>query len=77
MPIAIFSNFIRVTVTSILHIYVDAKYASGTYHTVLGLVTIFIAFGIFSGLAWLLSNLFVEETDDDDEEEQPALQVSR
>lgn len=61
VPIAIFSNFIRVTTTCILHIFVDPKYASGTYHTILGLVTLLIAFGIFSGLGWLLSHLFVEE----------------
>jgi exosortase len=61
VPIAVFSNFIRVTVTCILHIFVDPKYAAGGYHTILGLVTLLIAFGIFSGLGWLLSNLFVEE----------------
>lgn len=61
IPIAIFANFIRVTTTSVLHIFVDPKYAGGTYHTLLGLVTLLIAFGIFSGLGWLLSNLFVED----------------
>jgi exosortase len=61
VPIAIFSNFIRVTTTCILHIFVNPKYAAGTYHTILGLVTLLIAFGIFSGLGWLLGHLFVEE----------------
>jgi exosortase len=61
VPIAVFSNFIRVTITCILHIFVDPKYAVGGYHTILGLVTLLIAFGIFSGLGWLLSNLFVED----------------
>lgn len=63
VPIAVFSNFIRVTITCILHIFVNEKYAHGTWHTVLGLVTLMIAFGIFSGLGWLLSNLVVEEDD--------------
>jgi exosortase len=65
VPIAVFSNFIRVTTTCVLHIFVDPKYATGTYHTVLGLATLLIAFGIFSGLGWLLSNLFVEMPHDE------------
>lgn len=70
VPIAVFSNFIRVTVTCILHIYVGAKYAEGTYHTLLGLVTLLIAFGIFSGLGWLLNNLF-EPVDEHEPLAQP------
>ena len=61
VPIATFCNFIRVTTTCYLHIFVDPKYAEGTYHTVLGLVLLLLAFGIFSGLGWILSNLVVEE----------------
>lgn len=60
VPIAIFANFIRVTTTCVLYIYVDPKYAGGTYHMVLGLATLLMAFGIFSGLGWILSHLFVE-----------------
>ena len=47
----------------LLHVFVDPKYASGTYHAVLGLVMLLIAFGIFSGLGWLLNNLFVDDPD--------------
>ncbi len=65
VPIAVFANFIRVTTTCVLHIYVDPKYAGGTYHTLLGLVTLLIAFGIFSGLGRLLSSLFVPEPDEE------------
>jgi exosortase len=72
VPIAIFSNFIRVTVTCILHIYVGAEYATGTYHTVLGLVTLLLAFFIFAGLGWLLNNLFVETDDRDQPRPRPA-----
>lgn len=64
IPIAVFSNFIRVTVTCLLHIYVDPKYAEGTYHMLLGLATLCIAFALFQGLGWLLSNLFVSVPDD-------------
>lgn len=60
IPIAVFSNFIRVTATCLLHIFVDPKYAEGEFHTMLGLVTLLIAFGIFGGLGWLLNNLTVE-----------------
>ncbi len=65
VPIAVFSNMIRVTVTCLIHIYWDPKFAEGSYHTLLGLVTIGIAFVIFLGLSWLLNNLFVPVSDDD------------
>jgi len=63
VPIAVFANFIRVTITSVLHIFVDPKFATGTYHTVLGLVILLVAFGVFSALGWLLNNLFVPEAE--------------
>ncbi len=71
VPIAIFANFIRVTITCILHIFVDPKYASGAYHMVLGLGTLLVAFGIFSSLGWLLENLWVED-DASEPTDQPA-----
>jgi exosortase len=63
VPIATFCNFIRVTVTCWLHIFVDPKYASGEYHMMLGLLIILVAFGIFSGIGWLLGHLFIEEAE--------------
>lgn len=66
VPIATFCNFIRVTVTCWLHVFVDPKYASGTYHTMLGLLVIGLAFAIFAGLGRLLDVLFVEEEVDDE-----------
>lgn len=65
VPIATFCNFIRVTVTCWLHIFVDPKYAEGQYHMMLGLLIILLAFGIFSGLGWILGHLFIEEPDAD------------
>jgi hypothetical protein len=47
----------------VLYIFADPKYAEGTYHTVLGLVTLLLAFGVFSGLGWVLANLTVEEAE--------------
>lgn len=70
IPIATFCNLIRILITCILHIFVDPKYAEGTYHTMLGLAVLLIAFGLFSGLGWLLNNLFVE--DDHEAEETTA-----
>ena len=61
VPIATFCNFIRVTVTCSLHIFVDPKYATGQYHTMLGLVIMVFAFAIFSGIGWIMNHLFVEE----------------
>lgn len=65
VPIATFCNFIRVTVTCWLHVFVDPKYATGNYHLMLGLVVILLAFGIFSGLGWVLGRLVVEEPEPD------------
>ncbi len=64
VPIATFCNIIRVTVTSCLHVFVGQKYATGTYHMMLGLGIILLAFGIFSGLGWLLDRLFVDEPEE-------------
>jgi exosortase len=64
VPIATFCNFIRVTVTCCLHVFVDPKYAAGQYHLMLGLAVIALAFGIFSGLGWVLSHLVTEEPDE-------------
>ena len=61
IPIATFCNFIRVTGTCCLHVYVDPKYAGGTYHTALGLLVIMLATTMFLGLGWMLSHLFVAE----------------
>ena len=64
IPIATFCNLIRVIVTSFLHIFVNPKYAEGTYHLMLGMMVLLLAFAIFSGLGWLMSNLVVEADDE-------------
>lgn len=61
VPIATFCNFIRVTITCFLHIFVDPKYAQGTYHTALGLAIILLAFAIFSGVGRVLDHLVIDE----------------
>jgi len=61
LPIATFCNFIRVLITCWLFIFVDERYATGNYHQALALVMLGLAFLIFSGLAWVLRHLVVEE----------------
>jgi exosortase len=62
IPIAILCNLIRVTVTGLIYIFGDPQYAQGIYHDMLGMMMIFAAFFFYWGLAWLMENLFVEET---------------
>ncbi len=64
LPIAVACNFLRVLITCWLHIFVDERYATGMYHTMLGLVMLGLAFGLFSLLSWALTQLVVEEEDD-------------
>lgn len=61
LPIAVFCNFLRVLITTYLFVYVDERYATGNFHTLLGLLMLGVAFGLFTGLGWLLSRLVVEE----------------
>ena len=61
VPIAVFCNIVRVTVTGFIHIVIDPKYAQGLYHDVLGLCMLPLAFGLYWAMAWFMSNVFVEE----------------
>jgi len=63
IPIAIFCNIVRVTVTGFIHILVHPKYAQGIYHDVLGLGMLPLAFGLYGFLAWFMSSLFIEEAE--------------
>ena len=61
IPIAILCNVVRVTVTGFIYILWDPKYAQGIWHDTLGMLMLPLAFGLYGFLAWLMSNLFVEE----------------
>ncbi|MCK4752490.1 MAG: exosortase/archaeosortase family protein [Planctomycetes bacterium] len=63
IPIAIFCNIIRVTVTGFIYVLIHPKYAQGIYHDMLGLMMLPLAFGLYGLIAWFMSNLFVEEVD--------------
>jgi len=61
IPIAIFCNIVRVTVTGFIYVLIHPKYAQGIYHDALGVAMLFLAFGLYACLAWFMSNLFVDE----------------
>jgi len=63
IPIAIICNIVRVTVTGFIYVFIGSEYASGIYHTVLGLLMLPLAFGLYGSLAWFMSSLFVEESE--------------
>ncbi|PKL50235.1 MAG: hypothetical protein CVV39_01750 [Planctomycetes bacterium HGW-Planctomycetes-1] len=62
VPIALLCNIARVTTTGFIYILWDPMYAQGIYHDMLGLLMLPLAFGLYGGLAWFMSNLVVEET---------------
>jgi exosortase len=62
IPIAIFCNIVRVTVTGFIYVLAEPKYAQGIYHDILGLSMLPLAFGLYGFLAWFMSSLFIEET---------------
>jgi len=63
IPIAIVCNVVRVTVTGFIYILGNPKYAQGIWHDGLGMLMLPLAFGLYGLLAWIMSNLFVEERD--------------
>ncbi len=63
IPIAIFCNIVRVTVTGFIYVLIDPKYAQGLYHDILGFGMLPLAFVLYGLLGWFLSSLFVEEGD--------------
>ena len=67
IPIAIFCNIVRVTITGFIHIFIAPKYAQGIYHDILGMGMLVLAFGLYYFIAWFMSNLFVEQKVTDEE----------
>ena len=63
IPIAVICNVIRVTTTGFIYVLWDPKYAQGIYHDMLGMLMLPLAFGIYGFLAWMMSNLLVEDSD--------------
>jgi len=63
VPIAIFCNIVRVTVTGFIYVLIHPKYAQGIYHDMLGIAMLPLAFGLYGALAWFMSSLFIDESD--------------
>jgi exosortase len=61
IPIAIFCNIVRVTITGFIYVMISPKYAQGIYHDMLGMAMLPLAFGLYGLLAQFMSSLFVEE----------------
>jgi exosortase len=62
VPIAIFCNIVRVTITGFIYVLINPRYTQGIYHDMLGLAMLPLAFILYWLLAWFMSSLFVEET---------------
>jgi len=61
VPIAIFCNIVRVTVTGFIYVFGDPKYAEGIYHDILGMLMLPLAFCLYGFIAWFMSELFIDE----------------
>ncbi|HPS55006.1 MAG TPA: exosortase/archaeosortase family protein [Sedimentisphaerales bacterium] len=64
VPIAIFCNIVRVTVTGFIYVLIAPKYAQGIYHDMLGILMLPLAFLLYGFIGWFMSNLFVDETNE-------------
>jgi exosortase/archaeosortase family protein len=62
VPIAIFCNVVRVTLTGFIYVLIDPRYAQGIYHDMLGMAMLPLAFGLYGFLAWFMSSLFIDES---------------
>ncbi|MDT8300592.1 MAG: exosortase/archaeosortase family protein, partial [Sedimentisphaerales bacterium] len=63
IPIAIFCNIVRVTITGFIYVLIHPKYTQGIYHDTLGFMMLPLAFGLYGFLAWFMSSLFIEGSD--------------
>jgi exosortase len=63
VPIAVFCNIVRVTVTGFIFVLIHPKYTQGIYHDMLGLAMLPLAFALYGFIAWFMSSLFVEESE--------------
>ncbi|NLX14542.1 MAG: exosortase/archaeosortase family protein [Phycisphaerales bacterium] len=66
VPIAIFCNVVRVTLTGLLVVFGRADLAHGTWHTLMGLGMLFVAFALYGAISYVLNHLFVEEAEADE-----------
>lgn len=62
IPIAVFCNIVRVSITGFIYVLWDPRYSQGIYHDLLGIAMLPLAFVLFYFLGWFMSNLFVDES---------------
>ena len=63
IPIAIFCNIIRVTITGFIYVLGNPEYAQGIWHDFLGMAMLPLAFLLYGFIAWFMENIFTEEAD--------------
>jgi exosortase len=61
VPIAIFCNALRVTMTGVMVAKVNPSWGEGNAHAYFGLLMLIPAMFMQLGLAWVLENLFIED----------------
>jgi len=61
VPIAVFCNIVRVTVTGFLTVYGHGELAQGTAHELLGLGMLPVALGLFALTGYILKHLLIEQ----------------
>ena len=64
LPIAVVCNIVRVTITGVLVVTEHPELATGAPHTILGLVVLGLALGLFSLTSYVLNHLFVDVQDE-------------
>jgi exosortase len=57
VPIAMTANMIRVVVTGYIMYFVNAQYASGTYHTLEGLLMLGFGLGLLRAVCWVMDQI--------------------
>ena len=72
IPIAVFCNALRVTITGLLFVYGYEDYARGTAHQMLGILMLVVALGLFQLIGFVLSRMWVEEEDGEEEQREEA-----
>jgi exosortase len=61
LPIALFCNFLRVTITGFLYVMVSPTFATGGFHTTLGLLMLPVAFFLYWVIAEMLGRIWIDE----------------
>ena len=73
IPIAIICNMLRVLFTGLIYIFIGHEYATGTLHSMLGLVMLAVAFGLYGLLTWIMNNFVIDEELEEELEEDVVI----